>query len=224
MHRCGVKLEPTSKMNPNISPHKNGIVYIVDDCADMRLAVGALLESENLDHRSFASAEEFLHEMDTCPRGVAVIDLHLPGRDGHELLAKLAMKRPDIRTIMMTGDGEIQAAIMALRNGAVDFVEKPFDEAELVEIVLREMATIGSTTSVEQRRFDAQKALASLSRRERQVVDRLAAGHANKQIAFDLDLSVRTVEMYRKRGMERLGVKSFAELVQLTVLAESSVD
>ncbi|MBW0145684.1 response regulator transcription factor [Sphingomicrobium clamense] len=198
----------------------SAVVYIVDDSPDMRLAIGALLESEKLDYRSFASAEEFLHDLSTCPRGVAVVDLHLPGRDGHDVLAKIANRRPDIRAVMVTGDGELEAAIKALRNGAADFVEKPFDEVELIDIIRREMKAVCDTTSFEQRRINAHRALASLSRRERQVVDRLADGQANKQIAFDLGLSVRTVEMYRKRGMERLGVNSFAELVQLTVLAD----
>lgn len=206
-------------MTSENAPTASDLVYIVDDSPEMRLAIGALLESENLDYQSFASAEEFLHDLDAFPRGVAVVDLHLPGKDGHELLARVSTKRPDLRTIMITGDGEIQAAIKALRNGAADFVEKPFDEKELLEIIRREMMAVRSTTSLEQRQVDAQKALASLSRRERQVVDRLADGQANKQIAFDLGLSVRTVEMYRKRGMERLGVSSFAELVQMTVLA-----
>ncbi|WP_265570916.1 response regulator transcription factor [Sphingomicrobium nitratireducens] len=197
-----------------------GAVYVIEDNADLRLGVAALLSSEGHDFRCYGSAEEFLHEIANLGEGIALIDLHLPGDDGHVIVKRLSIARPDIRCVMMTGDGDINAAIQALRCGAADFLEKPFDERELLSIVERELSSVRATDSGDRRRAIAKEAIAKLSRREFEVLELVARGKANKQVAHDLDLSVRTVHMHRARGMRRLGLRTVAELVRTFMNAD----
>lgn len=214
--RCALSMQDPSTNGP--------MAYVVDDNADIRLALGALLGAEELDYSVFGSAEEFLHALERCGPGVALVDLNLPKMDGLALVRQIRARRIDIRCVMITGDGDIDAAVAALRAGVADFVEKPFDEKELLEILRRELHIVDSMSSADDRQANAQLSLSRLSARERQVVEHLAGGLVNKQIAHEMGLSIRTVEMHRSRAMTRLGAKSLADLLRLVFSAEGKAD
>ncbi len=199
------------------------VVHLVDDDAAVRAGIGLLLRSAGYAVRSYDSAAAFLHAIAEMPPegpGCVLTDVRMPGMDGIEMLVRLRALHPGLAVVVMTGHGEIAAAVRAMKEGASDFIEKPFDD----EVLLAAIAAAIEATPPEpvpRALFDeAARRIAQLSRREREVLDLLVAGQANKAIAHALGLSERTIEVHRARMMNRLGVRSLSEAVRLSVLAQ----
>jgi FixJ family two-component response regulator len=195
-------------------------VFVVDDDDAVREAVGLLLKSNGLRVETKSSAAEFLAAYDPGHPGCLVLDVRMPGMNGMELQAKLAADRVSIPVIIISGHGDIPMAVAAVQQGAIDFIEKPFDEHRLLATVERALALD------EQRRRESAVAIGAAARqsrltaREREVLERVVAGDPNKVIAARLGISARTVEIHRARVMEKMRARSVAELVQITLHAK----
>ena len=197
-------------------------VAIVDDDESIRLAVQTLLARNGISSEAYPSAEAFLAEFRAERIGCIVLDLQLPGVDGLQLQELLNRQGVDIPVIVFTAQGSIPKAVRALKNGAVDFVEKPFDNRDLVR---RIQEYVEQETSKRQRsrlQHSASGRLASLTVREREVMDRIVLGRLNKHIADELGICVKTVEFHRSKIMHKIGVHSVAELVQLSLADPAS--
>jgi FixJ family two-component response regulator len=193
------------------------IVYVVDDDEAVRDSLALLFESEGLAARAFASAGEFLDQFDSAQPGCVVADVRMPGMSGVELLERLQAERSAMPIILITGHGDVPMAVAALKAGAADFFEKPFDDALLVASV----RTALDTTHEQRRRTVEESELraraATLTTREREVMDLIVAGHSNKMVAARLAISPRTVEVYRARLMEKMQARSLAEIVRMAI-------
>jgi two-component system response regulator FixJ len=194
------------------------VIYVVDDDPAIRRSLERLLDTVGFQVASYATPKAFLGVAGDLPVGCALLDLRMPEMDGLEVQAHLLLINPDLPVIVMTGQGDVQAAVRAMKAGAVDFIEKPYSDDALIAAI--ESALKGGVRKDRTGDMTAAAALIdTLSPRERQVLEALVAGQPNKVIAFDLGISVRTVEVHRARMMDRLGVRQFAEAVRLSVLA-----
>lgn len=194
------------------------VVYVVDDDAAVRRSLERLLDMSGIAAVSFKSGWEFLDAAACLSAGCVLLDLRMPGIDGLELQARLRDARILLPVIVMTGQGDVPTAVLAMKAGAVDFIEKPYRDQVLLDAI--EAALASALRGRHQ--HEATKAasrIARLSRREREVLDALVSGHPNKVIAYNLGISVRTVEVHRARMMDRLGVRQLADAIRLAVLA-----
>jgi len=194
----------------------NRIVHIVDDDEAVRQSLAFLLSSTGLAVRLYDSASAFLAGLASVKGGCLITDMRMPDMTGLELLHQLRAKACGLPAIVITGHGDVALAVEAMKAGAVDFIEKPFDQEAIltaVKAALERGGEGGDTTAIAAR-------LASLSERERQVLEGLIAGHPNKTIAYDLGISPRTVEVYRANLMTKMQAKSLSELIRMTILAE----
>ena len=189
-------------------------VYIVDDDEAMRDSLQWLIESQGLAVRTFAAAERFLAACGDAMAGCIVLDVRMPGMSGLELYEKMNLRRCTLPVIFITGHGDVPMAVSALKKGAVDFIEKPFNDKELLRVIGQCLERESATRQQRQREGEAARRLAGLTEREREVMDLVLAGKLNKQIADGLNISIKTVEVHRARIMDKMGVRSVAELVQ----------
>jgi two-component system response regulator DctR len=190
-------------------------VYVVDDDDAIRDALSWLLRSRGVRARTWPSAEAFLAEWSEELRGCLVLDVRMAEMSGVELFDQLLARKSRLPVIFLTGHGDVPLAVAALKKGAFDFVEKPFNDNDLVD---RIVAAVRHDEAVHQKlESEASVAarLADLTPRERQVMDRILAGDYNKTIADALGIAVRTVEVHRARIFEKMGVRSAVELAQL---------
>jgi two-component system response regulator FixJ len=194
-------------------------VYVVDDDDAVRDSLAALLASADLAVRSYASAEAFLEVFDRLPGGCVVTDVQMPGLTGLELLDRLQGRIGAFPVIVLTGQADVRMAVEALKIGASDFIEKPFESAALLAAVQRALARRSEGQAQASAHADHAQRIASLSARERDVLRGLVAGSSNKEIARDLDISPRTVESYRANIMTKTRAGSLSELVRITLLA-----
>jgi two-component system response regulator FixJ len=160
----------------------------------------------------------FLDAAPALAPGCVILDIRMPEMDGLQLQAQLIEHNVPLPVIMVTGQGDVQSAVRAMKAGAVDFIEKPYDDEVLLRTIEAALARV-SRTGRDAETAEAVRRIATLTSRERQVLDALIAGRPNKVIAFDLGISVRTVEVHRARMMDRLGVRQLAEAVRLAVIA-----
>ena len=192
-------------------------VFVVDDDEAVRDAIGLLLTSAGFAVETHGSSEAFLAAYGTARPGCFVLDVRMPGMSGLDLQARLASDGNRIPIVIISGHGDIPMAVAAVKAGALDFIEKPFDESRLLNAVRRAIELDG------QRRLDRANAAGvetrhnSLTTREREVMALEAEGHPNKVIAARLGISARTVEIHRARVMEKMGARSVADLVQMTL-------
>lgn len=190
-------------------------VYVVDDDDAIRDALSWLLRSRGVPARCWDSAEAFLADYSDEMRGCLVLDVRMDGMSGVELFDQLLARQSRLPVIFLTGHGDVPLAVAALKKGAFDFVEKPFNDNELVD---RIVAAVRQEESV-RRKLETEASvaarLAELTSRERQVMERVLAGDYNKTIADALGIAVRTVEVHRARIFEKMGVRSAVELAQL---------
>lgn len=198
-------------------PNLASTVYIVDDDEAVRDSLRWLLEANNYRVRAYASAEAFLAEYDEQQPGVLIADVRMPGMSGLELQEQLIARQSPMPIVFITGHGDVPMAVSTMKKGAVDFLEKPFNETDLREIVSRmfEQANHRLTQVMAQREHDAM--LARLTAREQQVLERIVAGRLNKQIADDLGISIKTVEAHRANIMEKLQVTTVADLMKVAL-------
>jgi two-component system response regulator FixJ len=193
-------------------------IYVIDDDPAIRRSLERLLEAFGFQVASYASPTAFLDIAGSLLGGCVLLDLRMPEMDGFEVHARLRLINPNLPVIVVTAQGDVQTAVRAMKAGAVDFIEKPYSDDALIAAI--ESALQNSTAKDRTDDIAAAAALINtLSPRERQVLEALVAGQPNKVIAFELGISVRTVEVHRSRMMDRLRVHQFAEAVRLLVLA-----
>jgi two-component system response regulator FixJ len=193
-------------------------IYVVDDDPAIRRSLERLLGAVGFQVVSYATPKAFLDIAGSLLGGCVLLDLRMPEMDGLEAQARLLLTNPDLPVIVVTAQGDVKTAVRAMKAGASDFIEKPYSDDALIEAIefaLRTSAAEGRTNDIAM----AAALIDTLSPRERQVLEALVAGQQNKVIAFDLGISVRTVEVHRSRMMDRLGVHQIAEAVRLSVLA-----
>jgi two-component system response regulator DctR len=190
-------------------------VHVVDDDDAIRDALAWLLRSRGVPARTWPSAESFLTEYSELMRGCLVLDVRMGGMSGVELFDRLLAKRCRLPVIFLTGHGDVPLAVGALKKGAFDFVEKPFNDNELVDRIVAAVSHDESLRRQAQTEASVTARLAELTPRERQVMERVLAGDYNKTIADALGIAVRTVEVHRARIFEKMGVRSAVELAQL---------
>jgi two-component system response regulator FixJ len=195
--------------NDNVAP----IVYLVDDDEAVRDALGMLFKSIGIQHEVFASALEFLQHYDTRRQSCLVADIRMPGLSGLELQQRLNEQRSEIPIIFITGHGDVPMAVTAMKSGAVDFLQKPFSDQDLIDRIHKALDRDGEARKGRTEREEIRARLTLLTPREREVMERVARGQANKVIAMDLGVSQRTVELHRARVMKKLRLRSVAELV-----------
>jgi two-component system response regulator FixJ len=193
-------------------------IHVVDDDAGVRRSLQRLLQSAEFEPVGYEGAQVFLDAVSTLTSGCILVDVHMPVMDGLELQERLNELGVKLPVVVMTGHGDVQTAVRAMKAGAADFVEKPFDDERLISALEAALAgTFRRPPSTDA--LEAAERIAALSRREREVLEALVAGHPNKVIARDLGISPRTVEVHRARMLERLGTASLAEAIRLSVLA-----
>ncbi len=196
------------------------IVHVIDDDAALRDSLAFLLIAADFEVRSFESAQAFLQELSGIQTGCILTDVRMPGVDGIELLRLLQEMGKGLPVIVMTGHGDVPLAVKAMRLGAADFVEKPFEDEVLIDSI-RSALTANTPIAAPESGVpdEISTRLATLSRRERQVLGGLIEGHTNKEIARQFDLSPRTVEVYRAKLMTKMQANNISELVRFAVRA-----
>ena len=190
------------------------IVYLVDDDEAVRRSAGFMLKTSGYQVRSFASGVELLKERELAP-GCIVLDVRMPEMDGLQVQQVLHDRGIGLPVIVMTGHGDVTVAVQAMKAGAVDFIEKPFEKAVLIEAIEEGIARIEHADRSRVRAAEARVRLQALTPREHDVLRGLVRGHPNKTIAYDLDISPRTVEIHRANLMSKLGVSSLSEALRI---------
>ena len=196
-----------------------GKVYVIDDDEAMRDSLDFLLGSADFHVTLFESAHHFLDAVSDLGLGCVVSDVRMPGIDGIELLKRLKASHHTLPVVIMTGHGDVPLAVEAMKLGAVDFLEKPFEDDRLIGMIDAALRQGESSARSEAVALDISTRIASLSPRERQVMDGLIAGLSNKLIARDYDISPRTIEVYRANVMTKMHAGSLSELVRLAMRA-----
>jgi FixJ family two-component response regulator len=189
------------------------IVYLVDDDEAVRDSLGMLLRSIGLKHEAYASALDFLEHYDGGRNSCLVADIRMPGLSGLELQQRLNEQRAEIPIIFITGHGDVPMAVTAMKSGAADFIQKPFRDQDLIDRLHKALARDRDRRSGRAAEDEIRSRISLLTPREREVMQRVVRGQANKVIAMDLGVSQRTVELHRARVMRKLKMRSVAELV-----------
>src|SRR6266550_1008738 len=201
-----------------------GKVYVIDDDEAMRDSLDFLLGSANFQVTLFESAHYFLEALTSMDFGCVVSDVRMPGIDGIELLQRLKAGRSTLPVLIMTGHGDVPLAVEAMKLGASDFLEKPFEDDRLIGMIDAALRQAESSARSEAVSLDLDARIATLSPRERQVMDGLIAGLSNKLIAREYDISPRTIEVYRANVMLKMQANSLSELVRLAMRAGAIKD
>jgi two-component system response regulator FixJ len=199
------------------SNHARPTIFVVDDDAAVRDALKLLLRSVGHAVETFGSAQEFLDAYGEDRAGCLVLDIRMPGMSGLELQQKLNEKHSILPIIFITGHGDVPMAVEAMQAGAVDFIQKPFRDQDLIDRINQALEKDGSNRAALGERNDIRRRLETLTPREREVLDLVVHGKANKVIAGDLKLSQRTVEIHRARVMEKMQASSLAHLVRMVL-------
>lgn len=195
------------------------VVHVVDDDDSVRRSVGFMLKTSGYQVRPYASGAELLKEAKTLDTGCVLLDIRMPGMDGLEVQQALQEKGVALPVIIMTGHGDIPLSVRAMKAGAIDFIEKPFEKNLLLSAVEQGFAALKRSDSGREKAKDAAVRLQVLTPREREVLNGLAQGLPNKTIAYDLRISPRTVEIHRANLMTKLGVRSLSEVLRLAFAA-----
>ena len=204
-----------------MNPHEP-TVYIVDDDDAVREALGALLGSVCLRYESFASAEAFLAVANRQMRGCLLLDVRMPGMSGLELQRKLQDQKVGLQVIIITGHGDVPMAVRALKAGATDFVEKPFNEQDLLDRIQTCLKDDHHHWHTRQALDEAVARFATLTPREQAVMELIAAGNHTKKIAAQLEIQDRTVDVHRFNIMRKVGVRTLAELLHLWTVSRKT--
>ena len=198
------------------------IVYVIDDDEAARHSLEFLLDCAGIRVRSFASADAFLAASPQLAGACVITDVRMPGRSGIELVEEMKRRGADVPVIVITGHADVPLAIQAMHAGVADFIEKPFDDELLLSALRRALAQQAGKAEAQEERAAILERIATLSGREREVMDGLVAGEANKAIAFDLGISARTVEVYRANVMMKMQTKTLSELVRMVTISRLS--
>lgn len=191
------------------------MVFVVDDDAGVRASIRLLLKSVGIASTPMASAREFLDNFDPAQPGCLVLDIRMPGMSGLELQQHLNLRGAIIPVLFITGHGDVPMAVEAMRQGAIDFLQKPFRDQDLIDRIQKALARDRENRAALQRHEHIRQRVDALTARERQVLELLTQGKPNKVMAMELGISQRTVEIHRAHVMEKLGVRSVAQLVRM---------
>jgi two-component system, LuxR family, response regulator FixJ len=197
----------------------SSLVHVIDDDEAMRDSLAFLLRSAGMDARTYDSATAFLATLPGVSGGCIVTDVRMPEISGVDLLRRLRELQVAIPVIVITGHGDVQLAVEAMKIGATDFIEKPFDDDVLLTAIRSALDRSQKNAQQDAERSNLHEKLATLSSREREVLEGLVAGKPNKIIAFDLGISPRTVEIYRANVMTKMNASSLSDLVRMALLA-----
>jgi RNA polymerase sigma factor (sigma-70 family) len=194
--------------------HEDGTVFLIDDDAGVRDALSLLLSLKDISTQPFASADSFLETYTPERSGCVLTDLRMPGMTGLELQAAMRERHIELPVVVFTAHGDIATARAALKNGAFDFLEKPVDEAMLLDVLRNALRVDRERRSADTQRSTSDRRRERLTEREREILKLLTVGHSNREIAAQLGISPRTVEVHKARIMEKLECHSLAELIQ----------
>ena len=195
-------------------------IWVVDDDEAMRSSLQWLMESVGMNVQAYSSADEFLASHYPGRHGVLLLDVRMPGMSGLELLEKLTKEQMVPPTIIITGHGDVPMAVRAMKQGAIDFIEKPFNDEVLLDAIRRAVNSAEQQRSSKALVADLAARFANLTPREHEVMDMVTAGQSNKEIANALGVSAKTVEAHRARVMEKMQASSLAELVRMSISVE----
>ena len=198
--------------------HDDPTVFVVDDDEGFREALRWLLTSVGLHVETHASGTKFLGAYETGRRGCLLLDVRMPGMSGLQVQKELTARDPDLPVIILTGHGDVSMAVDAMKKGAFDFLEKPFDNETLLERVRRAIEGADATRRERAKAIEVEERLSVLTARERQILDLVVAGETSKAIALRLDVSPRTVEVHRASMMSKLDATSLADLIRIARL------
>jgi two-component system, LuxR family, response regulator FixJ len=196
------------------------VVFVVDDDEPVRDAIGMLLDTVDIPHETFASAQAFLDAYHTDRRGCLVLDIRMPGMSGLELQERLLELHAPIPIVFITGHGDVPMAVEAMKRGALDFIRKPFRDQELLDRIHQALDQEASQHAESEGVAEIRERIETLTPREREVFGRVADGQANKVIAIELGISERTVEIHRSQVMQKTGARSLADLVRMKLTLE----
>ena len=198
----------------------NDVVHVVDDDVDVRKSLGFLLATADFAVRLYESATAFLATEPKDVEGCIVTDVRMPGIDGIEFLRQLKSRGLNVPVIVMTGHADVALAVQAMKEGAADFIDMPFDDQVLIDSLRSALTHRSQPIAAHPQSTEIRKNLATLSERERQVLDGLVSGLPNKTIAYDLGISPRTVEIHRANVMSKMGAGSLSHLVRMALIVE----
>ena len=194
-------------------------VHVIDDDDAVRDSLGFMLRAAGMEVRAYESAAAFLALLPKDINGCIVTDVRMPGVSGMDLLARLREVNVELPVIVMTGHADVPLAVEAMKLGAIDFIEKPFDDEAILASIRMALDQHVEDDRRSAKKAEIQQRLALLSGRERQVLDGLIAGHPNKIIAFDLGISPRTIEVYRANVMTKMQAATLSDLVRMALIA-----
>ena len=197
------------------------IIHVVDDDEALRDSMTWMLEGNNYKVATYDSADAFLRVISPVMVGCVVLDVRMPGMSGLELFEELGRRGCSLPVVFITGHGDVPMAVSALKKGAVDFIEKPFSEADMLRLIEQCLTLERGNRDKRLQEADTVRRLDHLTQREREVLELIIIGKLNKQIADVLGISIKTVEVHRARVMEKMGVNSLAELVQHVVTVDA---
>ena len=200
-------------------PSDKAVVHVIDDDEAMRELLAFLLGAVGMEVRTYEFALGFLDVAPNAEAGCVITDVRMPGLSGVDLLRRLRELKLGIPVIVITGHGDVPLAVEAMKIGALDFLEKPFDDEVLLASVRSALNQLDQDQKRQAERNEIERRLAALSNRERDVLEGLVSGHANKQIAYDLGISPRTIEIYRANLMTKMQAASLSDLVRMALIA-----
>jgi two-component system, LuxR family, response regulator FixJ len=201
-------------------PSDKAVVHVIDDDEAVRQSLAFLLGTAGIGVQTYESAAAFLRVAPAIEAGCVITDVRMPDISGIELLRRLRELKLGVPVIVITGHGDVPLAVEAMKIGAIDFLEKPFDDEILLASVRSAINQLDREHQRDAERLEIEGRLAALSKRERDVLEGLVAGHANKQIAYDLGISPRTIEIYRANLMTKMQAATLSDLVRMALIAE----
>ncbi len=191
-------------------------IYVIDDDPEVCASLEWLFKSVSLPVKTYHDAQSFLQEYTTDKIGCLIVDVRMPGMSGLELLEHLKSRRSHLSVVVITGYGDIAMAVRAMKSGACDFILKPLNQQFLLEVVQKQVNKSEDMSNIESTR----ERISRLSERERQIMDLILDGRLNKQIAYDLDISISTVEAHRANIMQKIQAKNLAHLIRVYLQAQ----
>lgn len=194
-------------------------VYIVDDDPAVRRSTSFFLTTAGFKPQPYSSGRDFLDDVPALAPGCVLLDIRMPDLDGLQVIESFGQHMAKLPVVVMTGHGDVEIAVKAMKLGAIDFLQKPFEESVMLEVLEREFSNLGEQVRGFEERAKAQQLIKRLTPRETEVLRGLIGGLSNKVLAFELDLSTRTIEMHRAHMMGRLGAKSLSDALSTAFAA-----